>query len=267
TTDFTFADSFNASADSVEAIQRFTTAAETTGRFAILGSTNYTDSQIDARIYASATGPAGSQGLILRWTDSSNHLRLMVPLPGSSAGVLLEQVVAGTPTTLGSSAWTRVSTGLYRLRLVAYATGLIVAQVFSDAGAELVSLSASSTATATGGTLQTGKPGVRDVGTTTGSIRRFTAISVSTPPAEPIAIYSGRNMQISSDDVIRQDATGTYTGRPQSYRGSRFVAPVGTSRVFVKARRNDVDVATDDQVTDATQIQIVYTPRGLAVPR
>jgi hypothetical protein len=37
--------------------------------------------------------------------------------------------------------------------------------------------------------------------------------------------------------------------------------------VLVKARRNDIETALDDQVTDATQIQIGWTPRGLAVPR
>jgi hypothetical protein len=80
-------------------------------------------------------------------------------------------------------------------------------------------------------------------------------------------LYSGRNMQIRHDDVLRQDSTGTYMGRPQSYRGSRCLIPVGTSRVFVKARRNDIDVSSDDAVTDALQIQIAWTPRGLAVPR
>jgi hypothetical protein len=37
--------------------------------------------------------------------------------------------------------------------------------------------------------------------------------------------------------------------------------------VLVKARRNDVETAADSNVTDATQIQIAYTPRGIAVPR
>jgi hypothetical protein len=37
--------------------------------------------------------------------------------------------------------------------------------------------------------------------------------------------------------------------------------------VLAKARRNDVDTAADENVTDATQIQVGITPRGLAVPR
>jgi hypothetical protein len=35
----------------------------------------------------------------------------------------------------------------------------------------------------------------------------------------------------------------------------------------VKARRNDIDTGKDDTPTDATQVQVVWTPRGLAVPR
>jgi hypothetical protein len=80
-------------------------------------------------------------------------------------------------------------------------------------------------------------------------------------------IFSGRNMQIRYDDTVRQDATGTYTGRPPIYRGSRFLVDVGTSRVLVKARRNDVDMAEDPNVTDALQVQVGVTPRGLVVPR
>jgi hypothetical protein len=37
--------------------------------------------------------------------------------------------------------------------------------------------------------------------------------------------------------------------------------------VLAKARRNDVETALDDQVTDSTKIQVAYTPRYLAVPR
>jgi hypothetical protein len=120
---------------------------------------------------------------------------------------------------------------------------------------------------ATGGTLASGKSGIYDYNEQAGITRYYDNFAVYTPTAEPIVVYSGRNMQVRHDDTIRQDSTGTYTGWPQSYRGSRFLVPTGTSRVMVKAKRNDVDVDQDANVTDATQIQIAYTPRGLAVPR
>jgi hypothetical protein len=155
------------------------------------------------------------------------------------------------------------------MRLIAYATGRTIAQLLSDAGVVLLQLDATSSALATGGTLASGKPGLRDQNKTAAvnAQRLYTQVAVTTPPAEQIALYSGKSMQVRYDDTLRQDSTATYYGRPPSYRGSRFLVPVGTSRVLVKARRNDANAALDDQVTDATQIQVGWTPRGLAVPR
>ena len=59
----------------------------------------------------------------------------------------------------------------------------------------------------------------------------------------------------------------TVYGRPKSYQGSHVRIPVGTSRVMVKAHRNDIEAAPADNVTDSLQIQVAYTPRGLVVPR
>jgi hypothetical protein len=209
------------------------------------------------------SGTTGTTSLIARWVDSSNHLRF--DLATVSAGVWflrLVKVIAGVETVLASSASTsQITTAL---RLVVYASGRAIGTDTTSG----VSIEASDSTLATSGTLATGKPGVGDQGGGTGSNQHYLDdISVSTPAAEQVAVYSGRNMQIRYDDTIRQDSTGTYYGRPQSYRGGRFLLPVGTSRVLVKARRNDIEVATDSNVTDATQIQVGWTPRGLAVPR
>jgi hypothetical protein len=266
-TDFVFADNFNATtADGVESIARSTSAAETSGRFAILGATNYTDTQVDVRARIGAVTIGKEQYAIARWVDSSNYLRLVVPLSGD---VKLETVVAGTVATLAQSfGWTRALQTSYRLRLIAYASGRVIGQVLSDAGAVLVDLNAASSALATAGALATGKPGLCDRSTSAiGGARNFTEFIVSTPVAEPITLYSGRNMQIRYDTVYRQDSTGTYTGAPPSYRGSRFTLPVGTSRVLALARRNDLETNNSANVTDSTQIQVGWTPRGLAVPR
>lgn len=267
-TDFLFADTFNG-LDTVETIARSSSAIETTGRFAILGSTNYTDTQVDVRSRIGTFGTS-KHGPIARWVDASNHLRVTVPSAGSTnEGIKLEMLVAGTPTTLAQSSWARTQGVIYRFRLSVFASGRAIAQVLSDAGQVLVQLDANSSVLATSGTLASGKPGLYDRSVAAlGEIRRFTEFAVSTPPAEPIVLYSGRNMQVRYDDTIRQDSTATYTGRPQSYQpAGRFLVPVGTSRVLVKARRNDIDTAADDTVTDALQIQVGWTPRGLAVPR
>jgi hypothetical protein len=272
-TDLTFADNF-LSGDGVEGLSRATLGAETSGRFAILGSTSYTDTQVDCRVVIpDSTGADKTlleQSLLARWTDSSNYLRFSFPGQGAAGTVKLDQVVAAAVTTLASATFTRAQGSVvYRMRLIAYATGRTIAQLLSDAGVVLLQLDATSSALATGGTLASGKPGLRDQNKTAAvnAQRLYTQVAVTTPPAEQIALYSGKSMQVRYDDTLRQDSTATYYGRPPSYRGSRFLVPVGTSRVLVKARRNDANAALDDQVTDATQIQVGWTPRGLAVPR
>ena len=274
TGDYVFSDSFPGPA---EGLLRTTSVVETTGRFAILGSTSYTDVQVEARMQSSINAQS-EQALVARWVDASNHLRFVIPGGDvSDPWARVEQVVGGVVTTLDQVEWVYPD-GLpgYTLlvRLIAFSTGRIIAQIYGGAGeiipTTLVSqLNASTSVLATGGTLQTGKPGLWDHAYSTSgpSGRLVTDFAVSVPALEQIAIYSGRNLQISSTDTVRQDSTGTYVGRPQSYRGSRALAPVGTSRVLVKARRNDVEADLDDNVTDRTMIQIVWTPRGLAVPR
>jgi hypothetical protein len=266
-TDFVFSDNFSGT-DGIESLSRTVVVSETTGRFAILGATNYTDSQIDARARFILNNT--EQALILRWVDASNFLRLKV---NSATGVVtLEQVVAGTPTTLATPATGTLGTFTqltFRFRLIAYASGLAIVTVTSDDGlTSYGSAQAVSTALATGGVLATGKPGIGSRSTSAvSSNHHWDDIAVTTPATEPMVIYSGRNMQVRYDDTLRQDSTATYYGRTPSYRGSRFLVPVGTSRVLVKARRNDIETSLDDQVTDALQIQIGWTPRGLAVPR
>lgn len=270
TTDFVFADNFLGT-DTVESISRSTAVSETVGRWAILGSASYTDVQVDVRAAFSAAPAVNvEQTAIARWTDASNHLRFSVTYTPSGAfwTARIEQVVAATVTLLASSSWTGPGATEYRLRLLAFSTGRVIGQVFTDGGALSQQVEASSTTLATGGTLATGKPGLRDRSTAATAVTRtFTEFAVSTPPTEPIVLYSGKSMQVRYDDTIRQDSTGTYYGRPPAYRGSRFLVPVGTSRVLVKARRNDIEAAADDQVTDALQAQVGWTPRYLAVPR
>jgi hypothetical protein len=274
-TDFLFAD---APAATDETISR-NVSSGTAGRFALLGTGTPTDVQVQASIYTNSTPASGGtltldQALVARYVDASNYLYLTFRRVYNSTTLVqtrtleIRQVLAGVETQLASGTYGPTSTGSwFSLGLVVYAGGQAYAQLQVN-GTPVVAISAASTALATAGALASGKSGLLDRNTSTSTITRYyDNVSVATLAPEPIALYSGRNMQIRYDDTLRQDSTGTYAGRPPSYRGSRFLVPVGTSRVLVKARRNDIEAAADENVTDATQIQIGWTPRGLAVPR
>lgn len=275
-TDFAFADDL-----SDEQVKR-STNSEASRRFAVLGSTSYTNT--DTAVNVRHNGGPGSAssffelGVIARWTDSSNYLVAYRKIEADATASVLtrtlvvEQIVAGVTTVLGTTTVdpSVTSSDIYHtIRVVVFSTGRVVATHTTNS-VLVATVDATSTTLATGGTLASGKPGFLDRSTGIGSVaRHYDAFTVATPPPEPMAIFSGRTLQIRYDDAIRDDSTGTYTGRPSAYRGSRFLIPVGTSRVLVKARRNDVETAgvQDDQVTDSTQIAIAWTPRGLAVPR
>ncbi len=269
-TDFAFADDFFG-----EQVKR-STVSDASARYAILGATAYTDSEVAVLIQTQATTTT-AQGLIARWVDASNHLRgYIYQEKNTTTGIIgtylrLVQVVAGVATTLVSAVVPTLplSTSGAVLRLIVYASGTAILQAVDTFQTATLGLAvSSSSALATGGTLASGKPGIYDYNPSAVAASRFyDNFTLATPVAEPIAIYSSRNMQVRHDDVFRQDSTGVYVGRPQSYRGSRFTVPVGTSRVLVKARRADIDAVADANVTDATQIQVGVTPRGLVVPR
>jgi uncharacterized protein YndB with AHSA1/START domain len=272
-TDFAFADASGAFDEHV------TRSASAAGhRYGIIGS-SIANQQVSCKIGGTISATPGLEntgrcGIIARWTNSSNYLRLTCDLYYHDWGMFLNtvelsKVVAGTTTVLASADATPFPSGSHvTFELTATASGLARGRILNTSGVEIVSLSATDSVLATGGTLDDGTAGILDEGNGTQSpVRRYDDFMISTPPAEPIVLYSGRNMQFRHDEMIRQDSTGTYTGDLPSYRGSRFLVPTGTSRVMVKARRNDVEVASDPNVTDATQIQIAYTPRGVAVPR
>jgi hypothetical protein len=274
-TDFTFAD-YPQSTDDV--VTR-TALSGTLGRFALLGTATPTD--VDAQVDTWTSASPGTVGKMIetaavaRYVDGSNYLyatlrKMLVTSSSLSKTLDIRQVVAGTETVIASVAFPGATVlEWFTINIVAYSSGAVTARVLSRAGQVIASTVGASTALATGGALASGKTGFFDRATeTVGTvIRYFDNFTVSTPAPEPIVLYSGRNMQIRYDTTFRQDATGVYVGRPKSYRGSRFLVPTGTSRVLVKARRNDVEAAADDNVTDATQIQIGWTPRGLVVPR
>jgi hypothetical protein len=270
-TDYVFSDDLSG-----ENVRRSTTG-DTNGRYAILGSATPTDVQVKTTAQHTlapiTAGQEVRQGVIARWTNSSNYARAEMVRDSSTARHLrIVQVVAGAATTLASVSTTSlaITTNTWlTIDLTVYVSGRAIARILDAAGTSvLLTVETQSSALATGGTLASGSSGLYDFcNAATGSVRYYDSVATFTPSAEPIALYSGRNMQFRHDETIRQDSTGVYTGRPPSYRGSRFLVPVGTSRVLVKARRNDVEVSTDANVTDATQIQVAYTPRGLAVPR
>lgn len=259
TTDFVFADS-----GSEETAKR-STLADASPRFAILGSTNYTDTEVGADVTSTWTPTIY---VVARWANSSNYVALA--LDYSAQRLRLQKVVAGSTTTLAEIPWTR-SAESHSLRLVVFASGRAIGTLQSAATA--APLDVFDTALATGGALASGKPGFADWNTVSApAVRQYDNFYAATPAPEPVVIYSGRSILIGSTSTKRYDSSGSYLGDPPSYVGSRFkLTPDGgvgrKNRIAAMVKRADVTAAADDNIADSTTLTVSYTPLYLTAPR
>lgn len=251
---------------------RRSTAGDTGfGRFAVL-ATAYTDTEVRAQVTGSIASSSVTSGYALfgvlaRYVDANNWLTGSIRW-GPSPALIVTKNVAGVQTNLAQVPIGTLSVTFWVIRMLVWSTGAGLLRIEGPDGDVRGVASFFDSTLATGGALATGKTGIVDYGNVAPAFDRdYDVIRVYTPPAEPIAMYSGRTIEFRHNETLRQDSTATYYGRPASYRGTRFTLQPGTNRVLAKARRLDVEVATDESVTDGLQIQVAYTPRGLVIPR
>jgi hypothetical protein len=283
TTDFVFSDGVTLGPDDVESVQRETTADTAFGRFGLLSATTYTDTEVGvAATYDEITGSANGDlvmGVVSRYVNATNFLRTGLYYDNTARVFKFEtRLIAASATVLlksqdvqGSRARVVLipAAAAYRIVNIVYATGRFYSALYAlEGGGPLVELNGQDSRLATAGTHATGQRGIIDQSAGAATLRRYYGDFYAAVPApEPMVIFSGRSAQVRHDDTLRLDSGGTIYGRPQSYNGSRLLLPPGTSRVAVKVRRMDIDADQDLNVTDATQIQVGFTPRGLVVPR
>lgn len=270
TTDFTAADSPLATDETMAR----GTASDASPRYAVLGSTNYTNTEVGVNWRAGTAygfDTAVYKGVIARWVDSSNYLvaRVLTNTAFSVSAIVAGAIVSTAEVTglaLTANTW-------YRLRVIAFTTGTAFADLLDASGAILRSLTIQHSSLATGGALATGKPGIFDQhNSVVPRSRLYDAFYASTPAVEPIALYSGQSIEFRHDSEWREDSTGTYAGPPPEYVGSRFTIPQAggpgrEARVAVIARRQDVTLQADESIADSTTVQVYATSRYLAVPR
>lgn len=253
------------------------TAVSEGGRYAIAGTTSLTNvaAQVDAKV-TSTNGSASwvTAGVVVRWTDASNHLLFGVGGFGSVGMWTLTQSASGT-TVLASGLYPRDSGSWHTLRVAAYTSGRVSVWAFPQSGTPVLLATTSSAALATGGTLATGKVGFVDNWPDATAATRNYDNFIAFAAADDAACFSSQSIEFRSygdDPVLREDSTGTYWGRPPEARGGRlWLPPAGTAnrstRVAVLARRTNIEETASDNVTDSTSIAVAFKPRWLAIPR
>ena len=232
--------------------------------------------QIDMKFSAVPTSQTYGGGITFRGVDLNNFAALEL-LPWASGVVLsYRSVIGGAMNAFYNvplpSSFAAVDTW-FTLRVAAGASGVLlgwIAPQGSALGAPVISVF--DPTLATGGVLASGEVGFFDhkwdAVAATRNYDNFWAAST----VEDSVVFSGRSAEIRHDSAIRQDSTGTYYGLVNSYRGDRFYLPSAgsqnrTSRILIKARRNDINMAADDRIADSTTATVHYTPRYYVAPR
>lgn len=271
TTDFVAADAPGAG---VETVSRATTSDAFPGRQAIVGTATFSDAEAGVDFYSAPDTGAPRHQVVVRYVDASNFLRAEVS--ATNQQLLIWQRVAGVETLLAWVGTPNVRLAWHSLRIVAYASGQCRAHLLK--GGNVIAEAVGQSATlATGGALASGKAGFGDLNPISAVTRYYDNFYRATPAPEPIVCHSGQSIEFRHDTVLREDATGTYSGPPPEYVGARFYVPnaggpARKARLAVITRRNDVETSADDELTgnatmDATTVTVWATPRYLAIPR
>jgi hypothetical protein len=277
-TDFAFYDTDGMSVTG-EGVQRSTTS-DASHRFGILGSTNYTDVAASVRAQYTTVGSGiVTQGLILRWTDSSNYIRVSFLHTTTTHTLIINELVAGVSTTVAtSSAWPAglaAAGAFWEIRCSASSSGLMRAEVISlgssgapATGTAVLSVSGQTSTAATGGTLATGKPGIIDINTGSAARRDFDDLYVWVPPADA-ALFGSQSLEVRHDRVVREDSAGAIWSTVSNYQGDYLLVPPAgaearTLRAIVKATRGEPDQF--DNAIDDISARLFVTPRFLVVP-
>lgn len=265
TTDFAAAD---APLATDETMTRSTLTDTGNGRFAILGSSTFTDMETGVRIYLSAVGASEWQGAaVARWVDSSNWAEAV--LDPSTNKFSIAVIIAGTRTTLASAT---VSTWAvwYQVRLACFVSGRIFGLLQDANGNTIKTLSGFHTSLATSGTLASGKPGFRDSTTGGGVARYYDNFYEATPNPADAAAYGNQSFELRSNQIRREDSSGAVWGAVGLYEGDYLLVPPSgqearSSELIIKMSRNPIDSGPDNAIDDLSA-QLFITPRYLVVP-
>ncbi len=249
------------------------TTLDASPRFAILPAGGYTSIELGVGYTVVASGgaiplPGGGRhhGVVARFLDSANYLRLSHQVTTSLGDVWVEKVLAGVATTICELGGPLIIGEHYYLRLVVYETGLGIATLLTWEGVVLDQRMFHDDDLALGGTLDTGDIGIIDMnGSGTASERFYSSFTAAIPVDEPVVIKPSLSLEVRHDGVLRE-AAGDLWGEPW-YRGDRVLIPPSgfmdrDTRIAVRARIDDVAETNDTEPAPSITVQVNYTPRS-----
>jgi hypothetical protein len=253
---------------STEAIIR--TASSATLRFGVLG-----DDMIAQRVAVDfgtigISQIIGTCGVLARWTDSDNYLRMTAkvqPLIGKTK-LLITKFVGGTETPLTSVLITGdLPQYGCRLDLTVTPTGDVTGLLLDLAGNVRGAVTVTDS-DLIGGALSAGKGGIVDSGDGSHTWTRwYDNIQITEPPLAPAIIYPGHHAELRWDGAYRESPdTADVYGKLIVQGDLPRIPPSGieerTVEVLIKTSRGDLDTLPDTGL-DSFAAELYYRPSYL----
>lgn len=274
------ADDFTINTTDDTAQRTATGDAGSTGRYATL-DLNLAATVVQVELKTSAiitSGQVPKVGVLARFADVNNWVAARVIFGGFGVGSatsrleLLKRTAGFVDAIVPAFDLPGVQANTwYTLRLVLDTQGRTWAWWFtpgSTAGKPI--LAAYDSALATGGALAAGDVGIVDeYENTTAVTRTYDNFRAFVPTADA-AVFANQSLEIRSDRAIREDSSGAFWNPVSDPQGDYLrTLPAGregrTSRLIVKASRNDPTTSSDPNIDDI-RATLSVTPRGLVVP-
>lgn len=236
------------------------------GRIALAGASTFTT--VAAQVDMKSTVEQGGGGVFARYVDTSNYLAALL---AAGDGVALYETIGGTQLLLGYAPLPMLTSTFWTVRIAVDTAGrwaLWAKLAGSPFGTP--ALIGQSANLATGGTLASGRVGIIDYyAFATAATRNYDNFAVWVPTADAV-LFASQSAEIRHDRVIREDSAGAIWTPVSDYEGSYMkIPPAGrearTTRIIVKASRNDPDYGADSAIDDISA-RLTYQPRYLQVP-
>jgi hypothetical protein len=124
---------------------------------------------------------------------------------------------------------------------------------------------------ATGGSLASGASGIVDWNNTGhAQTRYYTDFSVSVPSPADAVIYAGQSLELRSNQVRREDPSGSVWGQLGLAEGQYLTVPPsgqeGRSTEFIVKLSRGIPTSMADSGIDHLSAQLFVTPRYLNIP-
>jgi hypothetical protein len=250
----------------------------TAGRFALAGTTSFTDVIVQVDIKANFGANNLADGVLARYVDANNWLFAGVQIVGNPSLVQFSTVVwkcvggVSTQIELIDPHGAPYVVDTYKtVRLKVGADGTYFLWVYAAGTIPTLVAAGSDSALATGGALASGKVGIYDTNNTVATPTRTFDNFAAWVPAADAVLFADQSAELRHDGITRASADGAAHGPMSSVVGDLpRLPPSGAENrpveILLVPSRGDFDQLPDSGGTDALAVTVNARPTWLFRP-